>query len=280
MKKNLNTFTAMCLLFLLLLAAASGVSGVLSDVIYYSAFILPTILGILCDNKLRREESEHDREYPEAKNLFSFDKRGVSRLIQVLFPTVTLVMGLSLLCNKIIGAVFGVEPSVDVGDNLFLAIISHACMPALCEEILFRYLPMRMLARHSAKLTVVISSLYFALVHNSFFSMPYALVAGIIFITVDLLSESIIPSVILHFCNNTLSVIWIFFAKDPKYAIIISISMALLSLISVIAIIIDRKRHLSELSALLRSGDSYKIGYAPLAVAVPTVFFAISELIG
>jgi membrane protease YdiL (CAAX protease family) len=110
--------------------------------------------------------------------------------------------------------------------------------------------------------------------------MPYALFAGIIFITVDLLSESIFPSIILHFCNNVLSLAWIFFAKEPKYAIIISVSLVLLSLISVIAIIIDRKRHLSELSVLLRSGDSYKIGYAPLAVAVPTVFFAISELIG
>ena len=279
MKNNLNAFTAMCLLFLLLLASASITEGVLSEVIYYSAFILPTILGILCDNKLRKEESAHDREYPEVKNLFSFNKDGAMVLLQVLFPTIALVMSVSWLSAKLIGAMSGVQPTVDAGDNFLFAILIHACVPALLEEMLFRFMPMRMLARHSARLTVVISSLYFALVHNSFFSMPYALLAGLIFITVDLLTESIWPSVILHFCNNAMSVVWIFFGAQAKNAIIISISLALLSFISVIFIIMERKRHISRIKTLLASGDSYKLGYTPLAVIVPTVFFAISELI-
>ena len=279
MKNNLNAFTAMCLLFLLLLASASITDGVLSEVIYYSAFVLPTILGILCDNKLRKEESAHDREYPEAKNILSFNKNGARLLLQVLFPTIALVMSVSWICARVITAVSGVQPTVDVGDNFLAAILIHACLPAVLEEMLFRFMPMRMLARHSARLTVVISSLYFALVHNSFFSMPYALLAGLIFITVDLLAESIWPSVILHFCNNLLSVVWIFFGARASVAMIISILIALLSSISVIFIIINRKRHIKRIKMLLSSGDSYKLGYTPLAVVVPTVFFAISELI-
>ena len=279
MKNNLNTFTAMCLLFLLLLASASITDGVISEVIYYSAFVLPTILGILCDNKLRKEENAHDREYPEAKNILSFNKNGARLLLQVLFPTIALVMSVSWLSASVITAVSGVQPTVDVGDNLLAAILIHACLPAVLEEMLFRFMPMRMLARHSARLTVVISSLYFALVHNSFFSMPYALLAGLIFITVDLLAESIWPSVILHFCNNLLSVVWIFFGARASVAMIISILIALLSFISVIFIIINRKRHIQRIKTLLSSGDSYKLGYTPLAVVVPTVFFAISELI-
>ena len=279
MKNNLNAFTAMCLLFLLLLASASITDGVLSEVIYYSAFVLPTILGILCYNKLRKEESAHDREYPEAKNILSFNKNGARLLLQVLFPTIALVMSVSWICARVITAVSGVQPTVDVGDNFLAAILIHACLPAVLEEMLFRFMPMRMLARHSARLTVVISSLYFALVHNSFFSMPYALLAGLIFITVDLLAESIWPSVILHFCNNLLSVVWIFFGARASVAMIISILIALLSSISVIFIIINRKRHIKRIKMLLSSGDSYKLGYTPLAVVVPTVFFAISELI-
>ena len=280
MKKNINTFTVMCLLFLLLLSSASVTDGALSDVIYYSAFILPTILGILCDNKLRKEESTHDREYPEAKSLFTLNKSGAIRILQFLFPTLGLIMAVSALSSALIGSLFGAVPTVDVGDDFLSALLIHALLPALLEEMLFRFMPMRMLSRHSARLTIVISSLYFALVHNSFFSIPYALLAGVIFMTLDLLSESIFPSLILHFCNNALSVVWIFLSDTPKYAVIISVSLAVLSFISVIFIIINGKRHLSELKVLLRSGDSYKIGYAPIAIAVPTVFFALSELIG
>ena len=97
--------------------------------------------------------------------------------------------------------------------------------------------------------------------------------------TLDLLSESIFPSLILHFCNNALSVVWIFLSDTLKYAVIISVSLAVLSFISVIFIIMERKRHISRIKTLLASGDSYKLGYTPLAVIVPTVFFAISELI-
>ncbi|MBQ7387313.1 MAG: CPBP family intramembrane metalloprotease [Clostridia bacterium] len=279
MKRNLTTFTAMCLIFLLLLASAGVTSGVFSEILYYSAFILPTILGIIADNKLRKEESEHDREYPEPKNLFRISSEGVRRFLPLIFPTVALVFLISVLSSALIGALFGVESTVDVGDNLVLALLSHALLPALLEELLFRYMPMRMLARHSVRLTIVISSLYFALVHNSFFSMPYALVAGIIFMSVNLMCESIIPSVILHFSNNAISVLWLFYAGEPKYAIIISIALAILSFISVIPIIIQWKRYASAIKNLLSSGDSCKIGYTPLAIAVPTLFLAISELL-
>ncbi len=279
MKRNVTTFTAMCLMFILLLAISGALSGVFSDIVYYLAFALPTILGILADNKLREQEKTHDREYPDVENLLTVSSGGMKLFLPTLFPTVAIVFLISALSSVLIGLLFGTENTVDVGGNLMSAIFIHALLPALLEEMLFRYMPMRMLARHSTRLTVIISALYFALVHNSFFSMPYALVAGVILMTLDLMCESVIPSVLLHFCNNTVSVLWIFYSSEPKYALIISAAIALLSLISVIIIIINRKSYVSGIKEVFSSCESYKLGYAPLAIAVPTLFLAITELI-
>lgn len=268
----------MSLLFVVLLMFAGAFSGILSDIIYYLAFILPVALGLFADAKLRRKEAEHDREYPEPQSLLGFSEEGLKLLAPCVFPTVLAVLALSYLTSLLLGAFTGAQNTVDVGASLPIALVSHALVPAVLEELLFRFMPMRMLARHSGALTVTVSSLYFALAHNSFFSMPYALFAGVVFIFLDLMCESVWPSVILHLINNSVSVLWIFYGDSEAFVLSLVISLCVLSAVSAVFIVLMRKKYLGEVKRVWRSGDRMQIGYEPIALIVPTLFIAFTEL--
>ena len=67
---------------------------------------------------------------------------------------------------------------------------------------------MKLLLPYSKRHTVIYSSLFFALIHCSFSQMPYAFIAGVIFMLVDVAFDSVWPSIILHFVNNSLSIVW------------------------------------------------------------------------
>ncbi len=279
MKRSVTTYTAMCLVFLLLLSVAGAFDGIISEVIYYLSFVLPTILGILANKKLKDEESAHDREYKEPENIFALEKEKLKLFLPLIFPTVLVIFLISALSAALIGSLFGAQSAVDVGDSLPVALLVHALLPAIFEELLFRIMPIKMLARYSARLTVIISSLYFALVHNSFFSIPYALFAGAVFMCVDLLCDSVIPSLVMHFVNNAISILWMFYSGDTKFAVALPIILVILSLISVIPVIINKDKYISELKRAFAAGDGFKLGAVPLAVAVPTLFLAITELL-
>lgn len=277
MRRNLNTYTVMILLFVLILMGAGVLDGLLSDTLYYLAFILPPVLGILVDNRIRRAEAEHDREYPEPENLLSFDKGGVKMLAPCVFPTVLIILGISYLTAFIITSLTGVERAVDVGGSLPIALLEHALVPTLLEELLFRFMPMRMLARYGTRFTVIVSSVYFALAHTSLFSIPYALVAGVIFMILDIVCESIWPSVILHFINNAVSVLLLFFAGSESAVSAILISLSVISAVSVVFVIIMKKTYAKEIKRVLLSSGDGSVGYTPIALAVPTLFIAMAE---
>lgn len=269
----------MVLIFLLLLAVSGATGGVISEIIYFCAFAVPVAVGLLADNKRRKEEEQHDREYPEPDSYFKLRAESVRTLVPMIFPTLALVLAVSYVTSFIIFAITGEESAVSVGDSLPIALIRHALLPAVLEEALFRFMPLRMLSRHSASATVIISSLYFALVHNSFYSIPYAFVAGLIFITVDLVCESVWPSVILHFVNNAASVVWIMYSGSDEFAFIYYGVIAALALVSLVFIVIDRKRYRDKVFKVLSYGERLGVTYEPLLVAVPTLLLAATEFV-
>ena len=97
----------------------------------------------------------------------------------------------------------------------------------------------------------------FALVHMSLFRIPYALVAGVIFAYITILTGSILPSMLLHFANNAVSVLWM---RDPETApLIILIVLAILTLFSAVYIVIRRGDYLKSIKEAF-SGE--KVGFS------------------
>lgn len=84
--------------------------------------------------------------------------------------------------------------------------ILTAIFPAICEEVLHRGLLLHAGKKFaSTKICLIVSSILFGLMHQNIQQFFYASILGFIMGYVSLVTNSIIPSMILHFMNNALS---------------------------------------------------------------------------
>jgi sodium transport system permease protein len=82
-------------------------------------------------------------------------------------------------------------------------ILVYALLAAMCEEIAFRgFILTGLRQRFSAWTAILISSLLFALYHMNVFQALPAFVLGVVLAILTVRSESILPSMLLHFLNN------------------------------------------------------------------------------
>ncbi|MBQ8303212.1 MAG: CPBP family intramembrane metalloprotease [Clostridia bacterium] len=268
MTKKVNTLTICYLFFLILLFLSGGITGILSEVVYFLAFILPLCLALY----LTRKEERAD------KNSLVLNRENIKITLPIIAPTVSAVMLISFVTSVIIFSLTGKTNSVSVGDSLILALISHALLPALLEEMLFRYLPMRLLASHSKRCAVFVSAFFFALVHHDLFSIPYAFLAGVIFMTVDLATDSVIPSVIIHFINNAISVGLLVYTDNPAFAPTVYVILGVATLISLIVVFKDKRSYFEKLSSAFARGEGVKFTLEMLLFAALTLTVAIVGL--
>ncbi len=197
MKKAIIAICAADAAFLLLLMLSGFFDGILFYAFYAISLILPFALGILVSRDL------------SCNNYLHFGKREARLTLPLIPLTVFIIVIISVLTSLAL-ELFGLQDNTVLEGNFFEALISYALIPALFEELLFRYLPLRVLSHHSPRITVLISAALFAAVHLDPFRIFYAFVAGAILMSIDIMCESVFPSVIIHFVNNTLSVVSFF----------------------------------------------------------------------
>ena len=222
MKKALISIAAADVAFLGLLWLTPYFGGVLYYAAYALAFILPFGIAIFVN---RRELCPN--------RYLKLDRRGAYLALPLVPITILTVILLSVFTSVVLNY-FGMSSNVELRGSLPMALVEYALLPAVFEELLFRYLPLRLMSHLSAKHTVLFSSLIFAAVHLDPFQLVYAFAAGAIFMTVDILTDSIIPSLVIHFINNALSVLT-YFLKD--YPVFVSAYLPTLLVLSALAAI-------------------------------------------
>ncbi len=264
MEKKIRTLSYGYFALFVMLLVSGMLSGIFAEITYYLAFILP--FAVICI--LERKEGLCPR-------LFTLDSEGARITALATFPCVCLVMVISYITSIAIYLAFGQTNSVDLGNSLPLALVNYALLPALLEEMLFRYLPMRMLAPYSKRAAVLVSAFFFALIHSSLFSIPYAFAAGVIFMTVDLMAGSVIPSALIHFVNNAASVLMIFYPNMPVTPVIFTLGGISLVLISFRWADIKEK-----IKNSFDKGEGLKLSAEMSVFAAITLLVAVLGLIG
>lgn len=267
MRDTVKILVGADLLFLMLLIWSGAFSGVLSSIVYLLAFLVPILFAILASKKkfLSLEYILPVKNIPIAS--------------ASVFPSVALVAALAALSSLVLGLI-GKRGTPNLGDSLVIALLIHALLPAILEELVFRYIPLRICERGYNGTLVLISALFFALSHHSFFSFGYAFLAGCIFMALDLVCESVIPSMVIHLFNNALSVLLMFYSQNTTLTLVLWLSVGVASLASLVYLFIKRR----ELSALVRerviSGEKYRPSYEILFLLIPSLVIAILEIAG
>lgn len=268
MKKEIKYLTATSLFVFLLLMVSGSFKGILQTIIYILAFFVPLSVCLYL---------YFGKENTVDFNLLKLDREGGILTLLLLSPSVLLILLCSLGTSAAF-AIFGFADGTVIEEPPLLALLLHALLPALLEEGVFRYLPMRLMGKRAPRAAVFISSALFALLHHSFFSIPYAFVAGLIFMTADLAVGSVIPSFIIHFINNTVALIamgalWI---EPDIFLIIIILSAA--ALVSLALLLLWRKRFLPKLCGAFSKGEGCSSPFELIYLALPSFVIAFFEI--
>ena len=269
MKRSEKYLVFAYLLFLLGLRLSGTLPAPLSTGIYVLSYLLPTLF--LCRLIGGREEAL-------AVCPPTISRRALLLSAPLFFPTVLLLFGISALTTLALGA-FGLQNETALTGNAWEIVLTYLLLPAVLEELLFRYLPLTLLAPYGKRSAVLFSALCFSLTHCDFFQMPYALVAGILFAALDLATESVLPSVLFHLSNNALSVPLLLFGQTAVFRCIFFWSLGALALLSLLFIFWKRETYRELFFSDKGAKEQLIFTKSVISLAVVCVFFAVLRLI-
>ena len=277
MTESVKILTFVDLTFIIILMLSGAVGGYVGEIVYYLAFVLPILIGFYASLTLKhkREEIAGVAEAPD--KFFAFDLDRAKKFTPLAVPIVAVIFMVSYLTSLLM-SLFGVSTPPVADTGILNMLVVHAVVPAFFEEMLFRYIPMKLLLPYSRRHCVLYSALFFALIHCSFTQMPYAFVAGIFFMFIDIAFESVWPSVILHFINNAASVIWIKCSVDTLGVWIFVAVLFGLAALCVPFIYLNRREYVQLFKTSFIKGDGGKITYAPFALVVICCYVAAANL--
>lgn len=271
MKKAVSTVTLIDILFLLVLSASATIGGPLGLIFRIVGIGAMTFFAYILSGRMKREREEEMGVAEPSFNPITIGRDGAGLMLPLVFPTVLIIFLVSLLTSFIFG-LFGVVDTPVEKAPLIEMVLLNCLLPTVLEEAIFRYVPMILIAPYSKRWCVIISSLFFALAHLSVFQIPYALVAGIVLISVNLVTNSVIPSLVIHFINNLYSVLFILYGADQLFLVISFAILIVLVIISFVFIIPRLARYKDELSRMFSDGVS-------LPSVFPVLIFTLFSLL-
>ena len=264
MKERIKIIVAIDLSFLLLLVLAGCISNVfVSETLHYSAFIVPILLGFVYIYTNKAQLDGDLRVLPTSATL--------TFALLTLMPTVAVTLGLSTVSGLLKNALVGKE-AILPDEPFAIALLLHALFPALLEEMLFRYLPVRIIGKNTY--AVLLSAVTFSLAHTDLFAIPHTLAAGILLGLVTVICNSPVPAIFIHFFNNASSLSITYF---PSAAPTVISVIAVGALLSTVAAVIKRKALLSYIREI--KSDISEHTPTPLIYIGVTIFIAITKLI-
>ena len=158
-----------------------------------------------------------------------------------------------------------------------LAVIVVALLPAICEEILFRGVVLNGLrTRFGDIASIFLSALMFALMHQNLQQLVYPFLLGSVMGWIVLRTGSIASSIIVHFCNNFLTILFTYLSNISSFSLSLPnvwwfylVAIALLALTAGIIYLIDRFyfKHKSKEETQKTATKTSKYIYISLAVA-------------
>ena len=134
--------------------------------------------------------------------------------ISLLAPFACLGMAASMIANQLAAlfdqniSIFDLKNTVDMSfetksaPEMLLCIVAVSITPALAEELAFRGVFMNILRPWGDAVAIVVSAVMFGAMHGNTTQIIFAFLLGLIFGYVDCKTNSIVPSVVIHFINN------------------------------------------------------------------------------
>ncbi len=127
-----------------------------------------------------------------------------------------------------------------------LYILSVAIVPAIAEEFALRGIVLGKLRQFGDTFAVIVSAILFGILHGNIIQIPFAFILGIVFGFIVVKTNSLLPTIIIHFLNNCFSVVVSIMDSSMEFTIhqistIYSVSMLIVICLGIISVLILSK---------------------------------------
>lgn len=265
LKSNTDIVSIFCIAGLavnLVLGFGLGVFGLYEDfTVYMLTMVVVTVISMLCVGwicaKFCGGMKACIKKYEK--------KTGLSdNFLLVLFGfsgcmTVNLILTIISLFFPFIGS-----SNIDISEmniyNVMLMMFAVALAPAVCEEIAFRGFVMGSLSEFGQGFAVIMTSVFFGMLHGNLSGILFAFSAGLLMGCVRKTSGSLVPSMTVHFLNNAYAVCSLCFMKMADgdeglmmYAFFSFIFMLIMVVVFVISMLVLNSKNIGIFT--FSSGD-------------------------
>lgn len=113
--------------------------------------------------------------------------------------------------------IFPSLPEIPYDNHIFsivLNFVTVAILPALMEEFVFRGVILGLLRKYGDGFAIVVSAAIFGLVHANIIQSSFAFIVGLILGYIVVKTNSLLPTIIIHFINNFFSILMDVFEKN------------------------------------------------------------------
>lgn len=138
----------------------------------------------------------------------------------LLIPLVLAGMGIAMVSNYAANlfdtniGFFGLQNQISMEADsalnplqVALYVIAVSIVPAFAEEFGFRGILMGSLCRYGDAFAIIASAVMFGAMHGNTTQIVFAFILGLVFGYIDCITDSIIPSILVHFLNNFYAVL-------------------------------------------------------------------------
>lgn len=136
------------------------------------------------------------------------------------FAWVCLGMGACIVANVVVNYIITIlktlfsinltqseSLSPDSVSACIMETIALAVIPAICEEFAMRCCSLQLLRNYGTGFAVFAVSIVFGLLHGNVIQFMFAFIIGLVLAYVTVKTESIIPAIFIHMCNNGMSAV-------------------------------------------------------------------------
>ena len=164
-----------------------------------------------------------------------------------------------------------------------LSVVITCVLPAITEELLFRGIIFNGLRkRFNDVCSIFLSALMFALMHQNIQQLVYPFLLGSIMAWINLRTGSLISSMLVHFINNFLVILFTYLSNVTSFSLALPgewwfylLATALLAITAIIIYLIDRFyfKHKSKEETECNETKTSKYVYISLSIAVALFIF-------
>lgn len=190
---------------------------------------------------------------------------------------------------------FGIDANIDTNFQCYNAMdiilfyVTVAVIPALVEEFAFRGFVLNYLRKYSDSLAILVSGVLFGLLHGNFAQIPFAIPVGLILGFIAVKTNSLLPGIIIHFINNTLSVTFSLLESNTNLSdtiinIINIIIMLIIAILGIISFVKLNKNYrgffkLQSNDEIIPHKDKIKLFFSSPAVIIFLVITIIEAIV-